>query len=145
MSIMAYANPEDIQDEKKRADGYGLARFHKKTGQVTFECWPRFSDGSQFPGWPITVNSDDNDGRKPAAWLPELIIEGAERPVIQVIAESNGEVLYTIRAKSNRFQPHVYAAGSYTAKIGKDKPDAQTLTGLKSGEKDKAGSKTVKV
>jgi len=65
--------------------------------------------------------------------------------VIQVIAESNGEVLYTIRAKSNRFQPHVYAAGSYTVKIGKDKPDAQTLTGLKSGEKDKAGSKTVKV
>ncbi len=145
MSIMAYANPEDIQDEKKRADGYGLARFNKKTGQVTFECWPRFSDGSQFPGWPITVNTDDNDGRKPTAWLPEIIIEGAERPVIQVIAESNGEVLYTIRAKTSRFQPPVYAEGSYTVKIGKDKADAQTLAGLKATDKAKAGSKTVKV
>ena len=80
ISMLAYANPEDLEDEKKRADGYGLVRFDKRTGQVTFECWPRFSQGEQFPGWPITVRNDDNDGRRPVAWLPELIIEGAERP-----------------------------------------------------------------
>lgn len=145
MSIMAYANPEDVQDEKKRADGYGLVRFNKKSNQVTFECWPRFNEGKQFPGWPINVNSDDNDGRKPVAWLPELVIEGVDRPVIQVIAESNGEILYTIRAQSSRFQPPVYAAGSFTVKIGKDKPEAQTLAGLKATSKDRAGSKTVKL
>lgn len=145
MSILAYANPEDIQDEKKRADGYGLVRFNKKTHQVTFECWPRFSDGSQFPGWPITVSNDDNDGRKPVAWLPELIVEGADQPVVQVIAEATGEMLYTLRARSNRFQPPVFAEGAYTVKIGKDKPDAQTLAGLKAGAKEVTGSKTVKV
>ena len=24
---------------------------------VTFECWPRFSQGEQFPGWPITIEA----------------------------------------------------------------------------------------
>jgi 3',5'-cyclic AMP phosphodiesterase CpdA len=44
MSMLAYANPGDIQDERQRADGYGIAQFHLKRDQVTFECWPRFSD-----------------------------------------------------------------------------------------------------
>ncbi len=145
MSIMAYANPEDIQDDQKRADGYGIARFNKKTHQVTFECWPRFSEGSQFPGWPITVNNDDNDGRKPVAWLPELVVEGAARPVIQVIAEATGEVLYTIRARSNRFQPPVYSDGSFTVKVGRDRADLQTLSGLRAAPRSGAGSRTVKV
>jgi hypothetical protein len=59
ISMLAYANPEDIQNEKKRGDGYGLIRFDKKARKITFECWPRFSkvadgDKAQFPGWPIS-------------------------------------------------------------------------------------------
>jgi hypothetical protein len=95
------------------------------------ECWPRFSQGEQFPGWPLTVRNEDNDGRKPVAWLPELIIEGIDRPVVQVIDEASGEILYTIRASGNRFQPHVYSQGSFTVKIGRDRPEASGLTGLK--------------
>ena len=129
--MMAYANPEDLQDETKRADGYGLVRFNKRRAQVTFECWPRFSQGEQFPGWPITVRNDDNDGRRVVAWLPQLMIEGAERPVIQVIAEASGEILYTIRAPTNRFQPGVYSQGSFTVKVGRNRPDAVALTDLK--------------
>jgi hypothetical protein len=64
MTVLAYANPPDITDEKQRADGYGLARFDKRQGTVTFECWPRFSDAKkgdaeQFPGWPITVKMEE--------------------------------------------------------------------------------------
>jgi hypothetical protein len=44
ISMLAYANPPDITDERQRADGYGIARFDKKNRTVTFECWPRFSD-----------------------------------------------------------------------------------------------------
>jgi hypothetical protein len=143
--MMAYANPEDLEDEKRRADGYGLVRFNKKSGQVTFECWPRFSTGEQFPGWPITVRNDDNDGRKPVAWLPELVINGADRPVVQVIAESNGEVLYCLRARSNRFQPHVYSTGSFTVKVGRDRRDGATLTGLRASARDAAGTRTIKL
>ena len=129
--MMAYANPDDLADERKRGDGYGLVRFNKRSRDVTFECWPRFSEGEQFPGWPITVRTDDNDGRVAVAWLPELRFENAERPVVQVIVEASGEVLYTIRVQGNRFQPPVYSQGAFTVKVGRDRPDAFTLTGLK--------------
>ena len=98
--MLAYANPEDIQDEKQRADGYGLIRFDKKARKITFECWPRFAkvadgDKAQFPGWPITIAQDANDGRKVHAQLPAVKLDGVMNPVVQVIAESSGEILYT--------------------------------------------------
>ena len=128
ISMLAYANPEDIQDEKKRADGYGLIRFDKKTRKITFECWPRFSkvsngDNAQFPGWPITITQDSNDGRKIHAHLPVVKLDGVLNPVVQVIAEASGEILYTVRSQTESFNPRVYAPGKYTIKAGKDKPD----------------------
>lgn len=135
ISMMAYANPQDIVDEKQRADGYGLVRFQKKTRQIVVECWPRFvdvkdGDRGQFPGWPITVNMDANDGRKVVGHLPELVIKGITNPVIQVIEEAKGEILYTVRAQGSRFQPRVYSMNKHTIKIGADKPEAKTLTGI---------------
>ena len=131
ITMLAYANPEDRKDELKRSDGYGLVRFDKKKRTITFECWPRFCDVAdgdpvQFRGWPITVNMDDNDGREPIGWLPELQVEGVERPIVQVIDQA-GEVVYTVRASSNRFRPPVYAPGKYTIKLGEDKPNMHTL------------------
>lgn len=146
ITMMAYANPADIKDEKKRGDGYGFVRFDKKTGQVTFECMPRFSTGEQFPGWPITVRNDDNDGRRPFAWLPELLIDGANRAVVQVIAEADREILYSVRVRGNRFQPHVFSQGSFTVKVGRDRPTGASLTGLRAvAAKDAAGTKRIKV
>jgi hypothetical protein len=132
ISMIAYANPENLADEKQRADGYGLIRIDKRNRRVTFECWPRFSEGQQFQGWPITVLVDDNDGRRPRAWLPELIIDGIENPVVQVISEAHGDILYTRRVRGNRFRPPVYSPGSYTVKVGRDRPDGTTVSGLKS-------------
>jgi hypothetical protein len=128
ISMMAYANPENIQNEKQRADGYGLIRFDKKARQITFECWPRFSkvadgDKAQFPGWPITITQDANDGRKIHGQLPPVKLDGVANPVVQVIDESNGEILYTVRSQSEMFVPRVYAPGAYTVKVGKDQPD----------------------
>ncbi len=126
--MLAYANPEDVQDEKRRADGYGLIRFDNKTRKITFECWPRFSrvadgDKAQFPGWPITISQDANDGRKVRAHLPEIKLDGVQSPVVQVIAEATGEILYTLRSPTPRFIPRVYAPGRYTVMAGRDKPD----------------------
>ncbi|MBL9116454.1 MAG: metallophosphoesterase [Verrucomicrobiaceae bacterium] len=139
MSIMAYANPPDIQDEKQRADGYGMVRFNKKTRKITIECWPRFSDArngdkAQFPGWPITVDMDKNDGRKPVAWLPKIKIEGHPTAVVQVIQEATSEILYTVRTQGKTFRPPVYAPGSYTIKVGKDKPDKDILLAVPARE-----------
>lgn len=135
IAMLAYANPPDIQDEKQRADGYGLIRFDKSTRKVTFECWPRFSkvtdgDKAQFPGWPITINQDDNDGRKVHATLPEITLEGVSHPVVQVVAEETGEILYTVRSQSASFAPRVYAPGKYTVKAGKDRPDQVVAKGV---------------
>ena len=70
ISMVAYANPDkrlsSVSSNKPQpedtdwADGWGLIRFHKKAGEVTFECWPRFANitlpgARQFPGWPQTV------------------------------------------------------------------------------------------
>jgi hypothetical protein len=135
ITMIAYANPPNRQDEKQRGDGFGVVRFNKKTQKVTVECWPRFADvtdgdNAQFAGWPITFNYRDNDGRQPVGFLPEIIVSGTERPVIQVIETASGEVLYTVRATSNRFEPPVYSAGEHTVKIGKDKPNGSTIEGL---------------
>ncbi len=150
LSMMAYANPPNVADEKKRADGYGIARFNKTKRTITFECWPRFSDAklgdkAQFPGWPITVAQDANDGRKVAGWLPELVFEGAENPVVQVIEEATGEILYTVRVQGARFQPRVYSTGKHSIKLGTDKPDTQTLAALEPKPKAESGQRVVKL
>jgi len=68
--MMAYANPEQVKGVVRTktsepggpnlADGWGMVKFKKSTGEVTFEAWPRWCDvtqpgAEQFPGWPITV------------------------------------------------------------------------------------------
>jgi hypothetical protein len=150
ISMLAYANPEDMQDEKQRADGYGLIRFNKTTRQTTFECWPRFAkvaegDKAQFPGWPITISQDANDGRHVAGWLPELVIEGAENPVVQVIEESTGDILYTVRVRGHRFQPRVYAQGKHTIKVNPGEPTSQEDKGLEPKTKEAAGTLVMKI
>lgn len=127
ISIMAYANPARISDEKQRADGYGLVRFNKKAKTITFECWPRFSDArqgdqSQFAGWPQTVPMALSDGRKPAAWLPELRFN-LDHPVVQVKSDATGQVLYTRRIEGRTFRPPVFEPGSYSVFVGVDRPE----------------------
>jgi len=150
ISMLAYANPENRADEKKRSDGFGIARFNKKRRQVTFECWPRFcdvrdGDEAQFPGWPITIAQAANDGRKVEGYLPELIFSGGKNPVVQVEEEISGEVLYTVRAQGNRFQPQVYSKGKHTVKIGMQKADVKTFAGLEPKSKSAAGVLNVSV
>ena len=150
ISMLAYANPENRKDEKQRADGYGIARFNKGKRTVTFECWPRFcdvrhGDEAQFQGWPITVSQDDNDGRKVVGYLPDLIFSDGTNPVVQVIEDKSGDVLYTVRAKGGRFQPRVYSRGKHTVNIGLQKPDAKTVADLEPKPKSTAGELYVSI
>jgi hypothetical protein len=148
ISMLAYANPPKIADERQRADGYGLVRFNKRTRQITFECWPRFADAkqgdaAQFPGWPMTIAAADNDGRKPVAWLPELRFEGVRDPVVQVIATDTGEIISTVRIVGERYQPPVFAPGTYTVKVGRNRPAEQMLANLTAGDKTAVGHRTI--
>lgn len=136
ITMLAYANPVNIQDEHQRADGYGIARFDRQTRRITFECWPRFpaADGrrQQFPGWPVSFAMEDNDGRTPAGWLPQLNFRGTPNPVVQVIEEATGEILYTVRVQGDRFRPRVYRNGPHTVKVGRNLPNGAELRTLMS-------------
>jgi hypothetical protein len=146
ITMYAYANPDFITmgqarelseqgGETNLEDGYGIARFHKPSRTITFECWPRFGDvtkpnSKQYAGWPITIRTEDNDGREVYGYLPELVFDMTD-PVVQVVEESSNEILYTIRIQGNTFLPKVYANGKYTVKAGKDRPDGFKKSGLK--------------
>jgi hypothetical protein len=92
------------------------------------------------------VQNDDNDGRRPVAWLPDLVFEGADRAVVQVIAEADGDILYTIRVRGNRFQPHVFSPGSFTVRVGRDRPNGPSLTGVRAAPtREAAGTKRIRL
>jgi hypothetical protein len=141
ISMLAYANPKNRQSEKERGDGFGIIRFDKEHSQIKFECWPRFADvndgdSAQFPGWPVTVQANKNDGRISKGTL-NLEISGIDRPVVQVLNELSGDILYTVRFPGNKIQLPVYAENAtYTVKIGRDKPDAHQLRNLSPHAKD---------
>ena len=146
ITMFAYANPAFSKMKEMRknqrdpkamlGDGYGLIRFNKRSHETTFECWPRYcdlsqGDDAQYPGWPVKFKMEDNDGRKVTGHLPELVFENTADPVVQVVRDADSEVLYTVRVQGNRFKPHVYGPGTYTVKVGSNKPDAWSKTGLK--------------
>jgi len=115
-----------------RAAGFGVVRFNKKTRDITFECWPRNINvndpkAKQYPGWPMTITQMDNYARKAAAWLPTLNFKNVTNPVVQVVNESTGEIVYTLRIRGNTFQPKVFEKGTYTIKVGTGKLE-KTLT-----------------
>lgn len=132
MTMLAYANPTNIKEEKQRADGFGVARFNKVNRTITFECYPRFPSvpSEQFAGWPITVTQESNDGRKVVGVLPIISSASGKRPVVQVIDEATDEVVYTIRAKESSIEPKVYSTGPFTLKAGIEKADQVVGEGL---------------
>jgi alkaline phosphatase D len=139
LTVLAVANPllrfrpGVLDAERDKAAGLGIVRFDKRNRTIKIECWPFLADvtraGTQFPGWPVTVSMLDNYARRPAAWLPLLEIEGTEHPVVQVVEERSGEVLYTLRIAGRRFRPHVFATGSYTVRVGE--PETSRLKELR--------------
>jgi hypothetical protein len=132
ITMHAYANPENRQNELKRADGFGVARFNKRNRTMTFECWPRFAkvtdgDKAQFAGWPVTVKMSHNDGRKIMGWLPKLVFP-KKNQVVQIKNLKTEEILYTVRINGNTFQPKVYSMDPHEVRHGKNGPENQLLT-----------------
>ena len=113
-----------------------MIRFNVAARKITLECWPRgvdvtSADAEQYPGWPITIDQLDNYGRQATAWLPTVQVEGMEDPVLQVVDETYGEVVYTLRIRGNRFQPKVFRDGIYTLRIGEQPDRMEEFSGLR--------------
>ncbi len=145
VTVHAVANPKEklrkppLAMLHDKSSGYGLVRLNKKTGKITMECWRLLVDPSnpsaddQFEGWPMTIDMQDNYARKAAGYLPTVTVRGMTHPVIQVIDESDGEIVYTLRIRGTSYQPKVFKAGSYTVRAGDpDTGRIKTVTGLRS-------------
>jgi alkaline phosphatase D len=130
MTVHAIANPAAknrrgvLNTLHDKASGYGLVTFHKTTGKMTLACYRLQIDaakpgpGDQFPGWPMTVDVAKQYGRAAVAHLPSLEV-GDSRPVVQVVDQRTGEVLYTRRIFGKVFKPKVFnATGKYTIRVG---------------------------
>jgi alkaline phosphatase D len=136
MTVYAVSNPivcgREPVDLHNRAPGYGIVKLDKSKRAATIEAWPRYADpdaGTPYPGWPITINQADNYGRKAAAWLPVIKVNGMNDPVVQVIDEQNNEIVYTLRINGTSFRPKVFRAGTYTIKVGE--PGTAKIKALK--------------
>tara|TARA_B100001057_G_scaffold200320_1_gene200997 strand:+ start:3300 stop:3908 length:609 start_codon:yes stop_codon:yes gene_type:complete len=81
-----------------------------------------------YPGWPLTFNFNDNDGRKATGHLEYNV--DFQYPVVQIINERTDEILYTKRVKKSKGKLLVYSTDPHTIKIGKDKPVLVFKTGL---------------
>ena len=139
ITMVACANPTPEENHDKlttRAAGFGVARFNRKTRNVTLECWPRNADVSdpktkQYAGWPVTFDHEDNYGRNAVAYLPTIQVAGMTNPVVQVIDEAGGEIVYTLRIRGATCRPKVFKKGTYTLKVGEQGTDKwKTLTGI---------------
>ena len=148
--MLAYANPRNRKDQTQRADGFGIARFNKKTRKITFEAWHRFADLTQtdakpFDGWPVSFQYRDNDGRQPTGYLTPIEVSNFKQPVVQVINESTQEILYTVRQPQARMNLPIYGQGPYTVKLGQDKADKVTLENLQPVSPKNTNTSTLKV
>jgi len=152
ITMLACANPSQRENHDRlttRAAGFGVAKFNRKTRKITFECWPRNVDVTdpktkQYPGWPVTFDQQDNYGRKAVAYLPTIEVSGMTDPVVQVIDESNNEIVYTLRASGSTYRPKVFKKGKYTVKVGEQGTDRmKILTGLEALDIDQHKKITV--
>jgi phosphodiesterase/alkaline phosphatase D-like protein len=138
VTLWAVANPDPQPNRDKlttRAAGFGIVRFNKKDRTITMECWPRNvkvadPQAKQYPGWPRTIRQEDNYARRPVAYLPTLKVRGMDDPVVQVIEERSGEIVYTLRIKGREFRPKVFAPGKYTIKVGDQNERTKTVSGI---------------
>ncbi len=151
VNVFAHTNPGIVTGVKParlhdRMPGYGIVRLTKSSREITMECWPRYvnpldaSTGSQYPGWPRTINMEDNYARKAYKWLPQFNVSDIQNPVVQVINEGSNEIIYTLRIKGQQFDPKVFEEGTYTVKISEPDSNLEKVFKGLIPSKTKAGS-----
>lgn len=125
ITVLAVANPHKSRVFPSRQNelvtGYSVVTFTKSSREIELANWPGYADPQKdqpFPGWPVRISQADNYGRRIIAWLPEVVTEGLADPVIRVVSESTGDMIYNLRVNGNSYQPGVFFYGPYTIEAG---------------------------
>lgn len=126
----------DVLEQK--ASGIGFVSFDKRRRKIRIDCWPYRADvtarGTQWSGWPLEIDVLDNYARKASGHLPTLAITGAAQPLIEVIEQSRGELVYALRVNQPTFRPHVFGPGKYSVRVSDPETGrAATLKDLEPG------------
>lgn len=124
ITVKAVANPHNMHQEPailhNRSVGYGLVTFDKKDRTIKTDCIRRFKDptqeDAQYPGWPITIEQEDNFGKAAEAWLPELEVSGDQLPVLKIF-DKHQELVYALRLPAATYRPKVFKKGRYTLQL----------------------------
>jgi hypothetical protein len=141
ITVHAAANPRRTGLEPAiihdRVTGYGVITFDKARRTMLLQCWPRFVDpirapDGQYEGWPRTIRQADSFGANPERWLPTLEITGLRDPVVQVVEDATGDVVYTFRMEGGSFRPPVRRSGSHTVQIGDGSRWMRTISAIPS-------------
>jgi len=160
--VHAIANPEEKNRTgtpemlgHDKASGHGIVRLKRSSRQITMECWKLLFDannpkqGDQFPGWPKTIKLEANYGRKAVAHLPTLKVSGMDKPVVKVIDDTTGDIVYTLRIGGKSFRPKVFSLNPHTVIIGEPSlGKIQRFDGLvpaKAKRKDAKGAEVLEV
>lgn len=139
ITVHAVANPQQFGVKPgvlyDRATGFGIIEVDRKSRQIHLANWARHVDATKpgakpYPGWPITIHQFDNGINNARYALPE-VKSAADDPVVQVVDESNGEVVFTVRIQGRRFTPRVHKAGTYTVRLLPEKGKPQEWKGQK--------------
>jgi alkaline phosphatase D len=144
VTVWAVSNPWNVHVEPgslhDRATGYGIIRLDKKSQKITMECWPRYANvkesSQQYIGWPKTISLTDNYARKAIGYLPPIECN-MERPVVQVMKENTGEIVYTRRITEQPWRAPVFENLVYSILIGEPDEKMQLITGLKPNHSEK--------
>ncbi len=126
ITVLAVANPTETSVEpvaiNERAPGYNILTFDPRQRSVEIEAWPRWvdptaKDAQQFDGWPVTLNYLDNGYPRQGPRLPVLKNLPLDEPVVQVVDQQTGEIVYTVRLQGRTQTLRVFDPGIYTVRV----------------------------
>ena len=129
--IYAVGNPtDDFNEEKnrytkaqKKASGFGIVTFDTMARTIKMEAIRFLADldvesqANTYPGWPLTIHQDDNDGRRALGYLPRLQLKESNQ-VVKIINEETGEMVKSLRVSGSEYLPAVFSLAKYTLIIG---------------------------
>jgi hypothetical protein len=110
--------------------GYGIVKMNKQNRTITMECWPRYADpkvDGQYEGWPKTIGQLENYGRIATGYLPEIRVKGIVDPVLEIMEEHNGAIVYSLRISGSSFKPMVFDQSKYTITVKDTERDIEKV------------------
>ncbi|GGZ39168.1 hypothetical protein GCM10007049_35650 [Echinicola pacifica] len=119
--------PNRYKMAEAKASGFGIITMDQSMRTIKMEAI-RFlanldapSAENTFPGWPLTIQQLDCDGRKPLGYLPKVSCKEPNQ-LVKIYKKSDGELIQAIRIRGKEYVPPVYQVDQYRIEVGETSP-----------------------